>query len=469
MGGLSKKAYQIERTGNQTKNPYIIVDAGGLLFKREFIPPGRQDVEKITANGILDAYHVMNVNAVGIGKHDLAAGLQFLMKKKGIVPWVSCNIIKRSTGTTVFEPYIIQKVGTIKIGVVGITMSPTKNPFNNSDDAYIASWKDTLPNVLKKIAKSCDMVILLSSMSQQENTEIAGTYENIHVIIQSSPRASNMEPLLINNTLICQTGYRGKYLGRLKIDWQESRRWQQPHFQSSTTLKTELDRIEVQLKRSPNNQQMKNRKKYLLEQIKKVKVQKNQKDIKLQASRYENRFIPLEASLPDHTEVLKVVQAIKKKINDPGRLSTKKTTDVPTNRSKNIQDRKNAGVPKNYVGWPACGKCHTEQTTKWQKSRHAKSFLTLVNQRQQLNRNCIPCHITGVVTGNEPHALSIYHGLRQVSCEACHGQGQMHGINPQKHKLTVLPVEKTCKRCHTPERDPSFNYVSDMKRLGCVR
>lgn len=428
------------------------------MFKNEYLAPGRQEPEKITASGILEAYNIMKADAVGIGKQDLAAGLPFLLSQKDLYAfkWVSANLVRKSDKKPIFTPGIIKKVGNISIGITGLTGSPSNNPFRPDDDAAIVPWKKVLPGILAELDKTCDLIILLSSLSQQDNTEIATLYDNIHIILQSSPRASNIQPILNNNTLTIQTISKGKYLGQLDVNWQSSNKWAKHSSSSLESKKSELERLNKQLNRYKDNQRLLERKKQLVAQLQLLQSeQKNTAQTGQTPSTYKNIFIPLDTNLPDQSAVLKVVQNITRKINEQGRHATQKTT------------QKTGAQPENYVGWHICNTCHKKQSTVWQKSRHARSHQTLINKKQEHNSSCVPCHVTGVFTGKEPYALSLSYQLRQVGCESCHGPGLKHSKDPRNTKMVATPAETTCRRCHTAERDDTFNYTADIKLLAC--
>lgn len=400
----------------------------------------------------------MKAAAVGIGKQDLAAGLPFLLAQKDLsdFKWVSANLVRESDNKPIFTPGIIKKVGDVSIGITGLTVSPPNNPFRPGDDAAIVPWKKVLPGMVAELDKTCDLIILLSSLSQEENKEIAASYDTIHIILQSSPHASNIQPIINNNTLTIQTISKGKYLGRLDVNWQNSNKWAKPSSPSLESKKSELERLNKQINRYKDNQRLLERKKQLVAQVQLLQAeQKNTALAGKTPSTYKNIFIPLDTNLPDQPAVLKVVQNIKRKINEQGRRATQKTT------------QQTGAQPENYVGWHICNTCHKKQITVWQKSRHARSHQTLINKKQEHNSSCVPCHVTGVFTGKEPYALSLAYRLRQVGCESCHGPGLKHSKNPRNTNMIATPTETICRRCHTAERDDTFNYTADRKLLAC--
>ena len=61
LGGLSKKAYQMEKIQKLHELPYLTLDGGNLLFKQSRLSPALLQQAKITAEGITDSYNFMQL------------------------------------------------------------------------------------------------------------------------------------------------------------------------------------------------------------------------------------------------------------------------------------------------------------------------------------------------------------------------------------------------------------------------
>jgi hypothetical protein len=68
----------MEKIQNLHELPYMTLDGGNLLFKRDRLSTALLQQAKITAEGITDSYNLMGYDAVAVGRNDLAAGLLFL-------------------------------------------------------------------------------------------------------------------------------------------------------------------------------------------------------------------------------------------------------------------------------------------------------------------------------------------------------------------------------------------------------
>lgn len=486
--------------------PFLTVDGGSLLFKRDQILPAQEEEDKITAAGIVTAYNYMGYDAVGVSMHDMTAGLDFLrgLAAQSKFTWLSANLVKKSTGKPIFKPSIIKKIANMKIAVVGITGIDPSLTLSDKDDAKIIPWQEVLPKLVAQLEKSSDMIILLASLTPEQVTEVANTLPAVNIIIQSNLSSNCMEPQKTNSTYICQTGKQGKYLGWLAINWNPETGWPDPNLLANSMaalerMKLRQQEAEEKYKRyweqgnpeeryqsDPNKmwayRDLVKSKDLLPAEIAKLEKEvEKQKLRSINISEMSNTFINMDSRLPDHPEVRKIVDEIKNKVNQAGQRKTSSGIQAAPVGSQ-------AGQPQivsmeevqelpfltqesfPYTGWQKCAGCHQAQTASWQKQRHAAAYQTLVAKNQQYNSECLPCHVTAVFKGDESFARSLPADLQQVGCEACHGPGKAHGQDGALGAAApTRPSEHVCLRCHTPERDDAFTFALASKGLGCLQ
>lgn len=118
-----------------------------------------------------------------------------------------------------------------------------------------------------------------------------------------------------------------------------------------------------------------------------------------------------------------------------------------------------------FVGAKTCRQCHPNTYAKWEGSKHAHAFESLVKRGRTFDAECIACHTTGfefksgyVSAGETPLLLG-------NQCENCHGPGSLHANNPanaayrEPMKLDVKTAERNvCGRCHDEDNSPKFNF-----------
>ena len=470
MGGLSKKAYQLERLRKNHQDPILLLDAGSLLFSHEKMAPVKAKQDKITAEAIVEAYKFMGYQAVGIGNLDLSGGLTFLdeMRKRSKFAWVSANLVDEITGKPLFTDRVILPLGDLKVAVLGVTDPKASRRLAKEAGAAIIDWPKVLPDLANKAAVDADLVILLSGYPREANKQIAASVPQINLIIQSGRRSSAVGPQLVGNTLITQAGQKGKYQGIMDISWNPSFPWRQSSASLLADKQIDLQKVgkrlaslKLRMRQNPklaNNQSLKKsyealqkRQSQLSDEIATLHPEiKKEKKGQAAVSTFHDHSMALEKKLPDQPEVLALVEGAKEKLNQL----------IINSRKKQVST-----LP--YVGWIACARCHRQQSGAWQQTGHAMAMHSLANQGQTNNLSCVPCHVTGVVSGNEPYLTNLPGQLQHVSCEACHGPGQSHVADPAKFHLVAKPGEEVCRRCHSPEQDPEFSYSAKLKLIKC--
>ncbi|MCW5207145.1 hypothetical protein VU11_00385 [Desulfobulbus sp. US2] len=417
----------------------------------------------------------MNCRALGIGAHDLAGGISLLkeLQERHKTTWLSMNLVDPEKKQPIFTPYLITKVGGLKIALFGLTDDQGEHAGEGKEKSYtILPWQDTLPKTLAEVGKKVDMTILLSSYSYQINKEIAETVDGLHMILESSHAAPTTEPYKIENTLIAQTGTRGKYLGMMRIEWNKAGKWTDKSFNRIRTEEDRLERLNQQLARLEKQKKkaalakdkgykkLSAEKKELVQSIKALKKSRDSAPDDEGLCKYTNSFIPLSTSLPEDPEVKKIIDRAIQKANQINQKRIAKTGQHDPTIT--LQD---------VAGSQKCQECHAAQMTVWQDSKHAQAWTTLEKANQQFNEDCVLCHVTlPFYDADKVKAsnllLMLPKSLKSVGCEACHGPAAAHSAGQGKVPV-ARPDEKVCLGCHTPEHDDNFIFADKAKRLGC--
>jgi hypothetical protein len=114
------------------------------------------------------------------------------------------------------------------------------------------------------------------------------------------------------------------------------------------------------------------------------------------------------------------------------------------------------------VGPETCKACHPAAYDVWRTGPHARAFEALPEQHRRDPR-CLSCH--------SPDSED---GLSGITCEACHGPGQLYSApyvmrDPELARLVGLvdPGEKACLSCHG-ESTPSLVRFEYAKKLPLI-
>ncbi|MBI5837994.1 MAG: hypothetical protein HZB25_12215 [Candidatus Eisenbacteria bacterium] len=121
-----------------------------------------------------------------------------------------------------------------------------------------------------------------------------------------------------------------------------------------------------------------------------------------------------------------------------------------------------------WASFQVCVNCHQGITDAWSRTPHAKAYQTLVKEGNQGEQECLKCHVVGLGSPggfNPARPDPLFQG---VQCESCHGAGVKHSVaRDSERKSTIIghPDEQSCRRCHTAERSPNFNFAKYWEKI----
>jgi hypothetical protein len=369
------------------------VDNGGFF-------PEQDDYED-AAWFLMDAMKVLGTDAVGVSEKELRYGRGFLLAnyKRTKLPLVSANLIDKVTKKPLVAPYVIKKVGTVNVGIFGLT----------SDKADLGAMKDSV-SVEDPIAagrraiselhkKGATVVVLLSQLGKIESEDYVTAVDSIDVVICGRNVPLLQKGRMIKNTVACYGGEQGQYVGRTIVSLDAHR-----HMTSG-----------------------------------------------------DNETALLSPEVGEKPEVLALVKSFEDSFNDKLRKKEKeKAAQAEANRINGNTQGTTEQAVDHYLGAEFCQRCHKTEYDQWKSTRHAMAWQTLVDAKKDATPECIGCHVTGYKqtggfqTGDDASRFG------NVQCENCHGMGTQHDAYPaQARRITAT----TCQKCHTVSNSPTFDFA----------
>lgn len=216
--GFAKIATLIKQAKAENPNT-LVFDAGDTLHGMPIIniSRGENAVRILNAAG----YDLMT-----IGNHDYNYGQERLEELKEMLDFnmISANILD-DNGEHMFEPYQIKEIDGVKIGIFGLTTPETAyktSPANvvgvNFEDPIETSKK-----MVDELKDKVDIIIALAHIGLDESSvvtskDIAENVDGIDIIIDGHSHTVLKEGLIVNDTLIAQTGEYGKNVGFIDIE-----------------------------------------------------------------------------------------------------------------------------------------------------------------------------------------------------------------------------------------------------------
>ncbi len=156
-----------------------------------------------------------------LGNHEFDYGLENLKSLIDFAefPIVCANVVEEETDATLVPPYLVLQKGKAKIAFLGLNTEELKEVVieKGTLGLVVKSPENTLRRYLKLLKKESDLVVLVSHMGIEEDKKIAEKVKGLDVIIGGHSHTRLFYPKVVNQTVICQAGSKGKYIGKLDL------------------------------------------------------------------------------------------------------------------------------------------------------------------------------------------------------------------------------------------------------------
>ncbi|HOS95110.1 MAG TPA: multiheme c-type cytochrome, partial [Armatimonadota bacterium] len=163
------------------------------------------------------------------------------------------------------------------------------------------------------------------------------------------------------------------------------------------------------------------------------------------ATRVEAKLIPVAPTLKQQPDVQRIVKAY----YDRERAAAK-PAPVPTKAAT-------------LTGDPSdCIQCHRTQFDTWLTQKHSRAVATLVAKDKAIPE-CLMCH--SQVYRQERRVPSSEDIDDGVGCLVCHSPAVGHTGEERPFSVRRAAGQAQCIQCHTPERDPDFDYAAALERI----
>ena len=386
-----------------------MLDSGGAFLKH-VEDAANAPLTELTATAMVAGIGKIGLDALNLGRADLLLPPALLraLAHDAAFPVLSANVVDPQ-GRPVFPGSIVKEVGGVRVGIFGLSGNQRLpvGPLPGRDLA-VQDPTEAARRAVAELRRTGRVVVLLSQLGLEEDARLAREVPGIDVILGGFTRTTTATPRLEGGTLILHAGAKGMQLGRLDLELC-------PGAEGPWTARAAARGTEARV--------------------------------------YDWKLVPLDAALPDHPALAALLERNREQM-----------------RERNLAEQVAAPPPQPqpnppFVGAASCGGCHPEQLRQWAASKHARTLASLAGKRQEVNPECVRCHVTafGEPGGYRLGSPAPAADLGNVQCEACHGFGREHR---GKGRIRGRVAEAICRRCHTPENSPGFAYEPYLRTLG---
>jgi hypothetical protein len=117
------------------------------------------------------------------------------------------------------------------------------------------------------------------------------------------------------------------------------------------------------------------------------------------------------------------------------------------------------------AGTDRCRECHEQDCAVWDKSGHARAWLSLAQTGAQVDAYCQQCHTTGYGLPGGFVSAGRSQSLVHVGCESCHGPSLGHAEDAKLRTAAAGQAAGQCTTCHDRENSPHFAYDAYWSRI----
>ncbi|MCD4784437.1 MAG: bifunctional metallophosphatase/5'-nucleotidase [Candidatus Eremiobacteraeota bacterium] len=218
VGGSAYLSTLINDLRKKYKGHVLLLDAGDIA-------QGTPVSNHFKGIPVVDVMNYMKYDVMTIGNHEFDWRQPALkaMIDRAKFPVVCANIVyKKDPSKTIHnvKPYVIKKVGDIKVGILGlctpytVTITKKENVKGLLFLNVAKTSKKYIP-IMKK--EGANIIIALTHLGIEDDIKLAKAVKGIDVIVGGHSHSKLKDPKKVGNTLIVQAKSKGRYLGKLEL------------------------------------------------------------------------------------------------------------------------------------------------------------------------------------------------------------------------------------------------------------
>jgi len=154
-----------------------------------------------------------------LGNHEFDYGVDNLKKDLELAdfPVICANLIDKEKKEPLVRPFVIINSGKVRIAFIGLITESLQKMLKEGGKLQVVDAESTLSYYMNELKDKTDIQILVSHMGVQKDKSIAKKVKGLELIIGGHSHTTIFKPIRIGNTLICQAGSNGKYMGKLDL------------------------------------------------------------------------------------------------------------------------------------------------------------------------------------------------------------------------------------------------------------
>lgn len=229
-GGLAKQLTVIKQARKNHKN-VLLLSAGD-------VNTGAPEADLFQGEPSFRGMNLMKFDAMVLGNHEFDQDLSAIKKQESLAqfPFLAANIYDKKTGERIFSPYVIKKMGRLRVAIFGLTTEKTPEIVHekNVENLEFRNPIDEAKKIIPELKKRADFIIALTHLGYYPtephesegigDIKLARANPEIDIIVGGHSHTLLKEPVEIQSgeekTLIVQAFQYAKNIGEmhLKVD-----------------------------------------------------------------------------------------------------------------------------------------------------------------------------------------------------------------------------------------------------------
>lgn len=168
----------------------------------------------------IEILNLIQPDVMTLGNHEFdygREGIERLLTQANF-PIICANIIDKKNVKTLTPPYLIKKIGTVRIGFIGL-LTPNMQYLTLKENIEGYKFLDpqaTLIEYLPKLKNKADIIVLVSHLGYRADIRLAKNFDDLNLVFGGHTHMTLIKPFIEKDIIICQAGSRGNYLGVLE-------------------------------------------------------------------------------------------------------------------------------------------------------------------------------------------------------------------------------------------------------------
>ena len=221
IGGYTNLEYYLNAEREKASRS-LYLDAGDQQTGSIF---ASQKYNNAIGGAVIKVFNSLNLDATTYGNHEFDYSLNNTIKLRKLTnyPFISTNILDESKKPFGEIPYKIFKLDSLKVGVLGLTLTdlPEKVKRENVAELTILPYKEAIDKYIEEVDKQSDLLILLTHNGFAADSLLATELDDrVDLIIGGHSHTVISEPCKVNGIYLASTGAYLNYLGAINLEVQ---------------------------------------------------------------------------------------------------------------------------------------------------------------------------------------------------------------------------------------------------------